>query len=149
MAFSGRLAHRWNTATLRLDERVYGDGWGLISSTTDARILADLGRRVIAWPHLRLHAQKSVDFWRRSYEATPAADGSFGPPRYRTGDRELGELATITVGAGLRWRLSADGAAPTSVFLQIDGAYTRFADTLYITRRLALFSAVGLETELD
>jgi Protein of unknown function (DUF3570) len=149
LAVTGRLAHRLDGSTLRLDERLYMDGWGLWASTTDLRLMVDLGRRVIAWPHLRVHAQKGVDFWRRSYEASAAPDGSLGPPRFRTGDRELGPMATLTAGAGLRWRVSREGAAPTTLFLHVDGAYTRFFDALYITRRYGLFTAIGIETDLD
>jgi hypothetical protein len=149
VAVTGRLAHRWDGATLRLDERVYRDSWGLLASTTDARVMVDLGRRVIVWPHVRAHVQNGVAFWQRTYQATAAADGSLGPPRYRTGDRELGPLQTFTVGLGLRWRISSDTSSPSTLFLQVDGGHTRFFDALYITRRLSLFSAVGIETEFD
>jgi hypothetical protein len=149
LAVTGRLAHRWDGATLRLDERLYRDNWGLLASTTDARFMVDLGQHVIAWPHVRVHAQNGVDFWRRSYESIAFTDGSLGPPRYRTGDRELGPMGTFTLGAGLRWRVSRDGAAPTNVFVQVDGGYTRFFDALYITRRLAVFSALGIETDIE
>ncbi len=149
LAVSGRIAHRGDGSTIRLDQRVYGDSWGVLASTTEARLWLDAGSRVMLGPHLRLHAQRGVTFWQRAIEATASPGGPPAPPPFRTGDRELGPLGTLTVGGGLRWRLSDANAAPLTLFLQADGAYTRFFDALYITRRLALFCAVGIDAELD
>ena len=46
VSFTGRLAHRFDTSTLKLEERLYADTWALFASTTDARWIFDLGRRV-------------------------------------------------------------------------------------------------------
>jgi hypothetical protein len=146
-AFTGRLAHRWEAATFRIDERIYRDSWGALASTTDARHTVDVTPRLMVWPHLRLHGQGGVDFWRRTYEASFAPDGSLGVPRFRTGDRELGPLFTVTLGIGLRWRLSADGTSPWVLFFQADGIYTRYFDALYLIDRRALFTAMGIEME--
>jgi hypothetical protein len=140
-----RLAHRWESATFRIDERIYKDSWGGLASTTDIRHSIDVGTRLLVWPHLRLHAQRGIDFWQRAYEAAVTADGSVGVPSYRTGDRELGPLLTATVGLGLRWRLSRDGAAPWTLFGQVEGIFTRYFDALYIVGRRAIFSALGIE----
>lgn len=36
-ALTARYAHRFDGSTVRLDERVYDDSWGLVSSTSDGR----------------------------------------------------------------------------------------------------------------
>jgi hypothetical protein len=149
LAVTGRIAHRWDGATLRFDERLYGDSWGLLASTSELRLWLDAGDHVLLGPHVRFHGQRGVSFWQRTYEASADARGLLGPPRYRTGDRELGPLGTLTAGASLRWLLTERGSSPVTFFLQVDGGQTRFLDALYITRRLALYSAVGLEAEID
>ena len=44
-SMSGRLAHRFQSSTLRLDERLYADSWLLLATTTDARYLVDASKR--------------------------------------------------------------------------------------------------------
>src|SRR5262249_25507247 len=44
-ALTGRLAYRFEASTLRVEERVYLDSWGLDASTTDLRWMFDVGRR--------------------------------------------------------------------------------------------------------
>lgn len=143
-ALTGRIAGRIGRATLRLDERLYTDTWGLWALTSDARVMIDVGRRWLVWPHLRAHTQSSVSFWQRAYEAVAAPDGSLAPPRYRTGDRELSRLDTFTGGFGIKVRVSSSVHAPWFVSYQFDAAYTQFHDALYITQRWSLFSALGL-----
>jgi hypothetical protein len=67
-ALTLRVAHRFRTSTLRLEERLYDDTWSLLAQTADARWLVDLGRRVELGPHARLHDQTAVAFWQRAYE---------------------------------------------------------------------------------
>jgi hypothetical protein len=148
-AFSGRLAHRFDRSTLRLDGRGYLDDWGLVAATVDARVLWEIGRALTIWPHLRFHAQTGVDFWRRAYEVAAGANGQFGIPPYRTGDRELSALYTATVGAGARLRLGSDIQKRYMLVLEVDGAHTRYADALFLQHRESLFSTLGLEVELD
>lgn len=143
-ALTGKIAGRFGRTTLRLDERLYTDSWGLMASTTDARVMVDLGERFLLWPRLRFHTQSGADFWQRAYEAVTNADGSLAPPRYRTGDRELSRLDTITGGLGLKLRISRSAHAPLYLSYQLDAAYTRFADALYVTRRWSVFSALGM-----
>ncbi len=135
---------RGDDATLRLDERLYTDTWGLWALTTDARVMIDLGRRWLVWPHLRAHTQSSASFWQRAYEAVAAPDGNLAPPRYRTGDRELSRLDTFTGGFGAKVRVSSSVHAPWHLSYQLDAAYTQFHDALYITQRWSLFSALGV-----
>jgi hypothetical protein len=70
-------------------------------------------------------------------------------PRYRSGDRELGPLGTLTLGLGVRWRVSSDGAPPWVLFWQAEGMVTRYWDALYINERRALFTTVGVEVETN
>lgn len=145
-ALAGRLAHRFTSSTLRLEERLYIDSWGLPASTTDARFIIDATKDLRAWPHLRVHAQGAANFWQIAYVAKPTSTGLI-VPFYRTGDRELGPLVSLTAGAGGRiafgkeknWGLSAT----------FDFVYTRFLDHLYILQRFGYFGATTLEVELE
>lgn len=145
-ALTGRIAHRWDGVTLRADERLYVDSWLERASTTDVRVFVDLGSRLTLWPHLRFHAQTAVKFWQRAYHAVPLPDGNLTVPRWRTGDRELGELYTLTTGAGLRWKWT-DGFGSWFLGFQLDAASTRYLDALFTTGRTSLFSAATVETE--
>ena len=144
LALTGRYARRLDGSTLRLEERVYDDSWGLVASSSDVRWIFDLGRRFEIWPHLRFHAQNSVSFWQRAYVSGPAPGWNL--PEYRTGDRELGPLWTTEGGFGVKWYLGSD-AEPEQWALQLtsDAMYTSFLDDLYLTHRTAVLGALGLE----
>jgi hypothetical protein len=133
-ALTGRLAWRFSSSTLRIEERVYGDTWGLVASTTDLRWYVDLAERVMVFPHLRAHLQNGVTFWERTYVA--AAAGAL--PAIRTGDRELSPLTSGTAGGGLRVGLGKSGHVDDFVLGgTFDGTYTAFHDTLFVRNRLA------------
>ena len=141
-AVSARLAWRTGSTTVRLDERVYSDNWGLLASTSDGRWLIDLSQRVTIWPHLRAHVQSAVAFWQRAYSAT-SIDAL---PALRTGDRELGALFNLGTGGGLRLALGKAGAIDDFVLTTtLDGTWTQFADTLYVTQRFSAILATALE----
>ncbi len=144
-ALTARLAHRYRLATLRLEERVYADSWLLFATTTDARLLFDLSERVELGPHLRVHAQKAVDFWQRAYVYGPGVQY----PALRTGDRELGPLVNATAGGTLRIGIGGD-ANPTSWVLGFDlnATTTQYLDDLYVTNRISAIGGVTLETDL-
>lgn len=149
-AVSGRLAHRFDSSTIRLDERLYRDSWGAMASTSDGHFLVDLGERWLVAPHLRFHVQSGIGIWQRAYEALPAAGGGLALPRYRTGDRELGPLYTTTVGGSLRLRLGGDqGGAQWFITVQMEGMFTRFLDALYVTQRRALFGNLVVEATFE
>lgn len=143
-AVVGRISRRFETSTLRADERLYIDSWGLKASTTDARFLIDIKESLRVGPHIRFHIQSPVDFWQRAYAAAPTPQG-FALPIYRTGDRELGPLFGITAGGGVRYQLSEMFAAS----VQVEGVYTQFLDHLYIFDRFGLFTATTLEMEVE
>ena len=141
-AVTGRLAWRTGTTTIRLDERLYTDTWGLSATTTDGRWLIDVSQRVTVWPHLRAHVQSAVSFWQRAYSAA-SIDAL---PALRTGDRELGALFNLGTGGGLRLALGKAGALDDSVLTTtLDGSWTSFADALYVTERFSALLATSLE----
>ncbi len=149
-ALTGRYAHRFETSTVRLEERFYDDDWGLLASSTDARWIFDLGKRFALWPHARLHVQKSVSFWERAYvSANPGANGDgWNLPLYRTGDRELGPLWTTEGGGGIKWYLGSD-TDPRSWQLGFtaDAMYTAYTNDIYLTSRTGYLGACTLEAE--
>ena len=148
-ALSGRIAHRFDRSTLRADERLYHDSWGMWASTTDARFSIDVGERFLIWPHARLHVQDGIDFWQRAYEATLAPDGTPAVPRYRTGDRELGPLYTWTAGGGVRALVVRGQRQSWTLTFEMEGIFSHYLDALYITRRSALFGNLSLEASFD
>jgi Protein of unknown function (DUF3570) len=144
-ALSGRIAHRIEPLTLRADERVYADSWAMFASTTDARLLIDVSRRIEVGPHVRFHVQKAVNFWQRAYVLQPGLDF----PALRTGDRELGPLWSATGGGSLRWKVGAS-EHPESFVLGFDAniTTTQYLDDIYLTHRLSGIGAFVLEMEL-
>ncbi len=147
ISLTGRLAHRLEGSTLRFEERLYGDTWALFASTTDAKWVFDIGQRVAFWPHARFHGQSAVSFWKRAYISGDAP--AWNLPVFRTGDRELGPLVTVTGGGGLYFYLGG-GADMQRIRLTIqgDGAYTQFLDDLYLTQRSSFVGSISFEAEL-
>jgi hypothetical protein len=145
-AVTGRYARRLAGSTLRLEERFYDDSWGLVASSSDARWIFDVGRRLAIWPHVRFHAQSSVSFWQRAYASGPAP--TWNLPEYRTGDRELAPLWTTSGGFGVKIYVGVE-AEPERWALQLtgDAMYTRFLDDFYLTDRTAELGALSLEGE--
>jgi hypothetical protein len=144
-ALTGRLAHRYSRATLRLDERLYADSWAMLATTTDVRFLFDLGARIETGPHARVHVQSAVSFWERAYTLGPGFDF----PALRTGDRELGPLFNVTGGWTLE--IAVGGAAdPRSWLLgfHLNATSTQYLDDLYVTQRISALGGVSLEAGL-
>jgi hypothetical protein len=147
LAVTARIAHRFEGSTIRFEERVYGDNWALFASTTDARWIIDAGKRVALWPHARFHGQSGVAFWKRAYVSGDAPGWDL--PVFRTGDRELGPLWTLTGGGGIYFYLgSADDPQKARLSIQVDGMYTSFLDDLYLTSRSGVISSLTLEIDL-
>ena len=142
-ALVGRFAHRFESSTLRLEERVYNDSWGMLASSTDAKWIVGVGDRFEFWPHTRFHVQSAVSFWERAYVSSGAPGWDL--PEYRTGDRELGPLWTAQGGLGTRWFFGRS-ADPRSwqLGLTADVMYTSFLDDLYLTYRLSTLVALTL-----
>jgi hypothetical protein len=138
------IRHRFEDSTLRADQRVYLDDWGLIASTTDGRFLIDATETTRVGPHVRFHVQGGVDFWQRAYVAS-AAGFPLSIPEYRTGDRELGPMLPAKVGGSIRQRL---GEA-LALGLAVDGQYSQFLDHIFVFDRWGLFTASTLELVLE
>lgn len=143
-ALAGGIRRRFDTATIRADERLYIDTWGLKASTTDARFFYDFKNKLRVGPHLRFHIQSPVAFWQRAYSAAPQA-GGWELPKFRTGDRELGPLFGVTAGASVRYPISDMFAAQ----IQVEGIYTQFLDHIYVVDRLGLFTTTTIEMEIE
>ena len=144
LAFAMLFAHRFTSATVRVEERVYIDDWGLKATTSDLLLPIDFTNWFRLWPHLRFHLQTGVDFWELAYRAERTSDG-FKIPQLRTGDRELGPLMAGTGGLGTRLGLGEDWG----LTLSGDAIYTRFLDHLYVQGRLGVFAVASLETKFE
>jgi hypothetical protein len=143
-ALLGRVAHRFESGTVRADERLYADNWGLKASSTDLRYLHDITKTFRLGPHARFHAQSAAEFWHRAYvaEQTPAG---WTIPQYRTVDRELSPLVAGTVGANMRWQITEIFA----VKILAEATYTQFLDAIYVYDRWGFFSATTIELGLE
>ncbi len=144
-----RYNRRFSTATLRVDERLYVDTWGIKASTSDFRYLQDLGSSLRVWPHLRFNVQSGASFYRLAYTAL-LEDGQnpISVLPFRSTDRELSPMMTVTVGGGARIALSSETASP-SYALVVAGElmYSQFFRSLFIKNRTATYASVGLEVE--
>jgi hypothetical protein len=146
-AIAGLLAHRFASSTLRAEERLYVDNWGLKASTTDLEYLVDVTDRVRLWPEVRAHAQAPVSFWQLAYVTKPTSNAGFSEPALRTGDRELGPLVGVTFGVGGRFAFGERRNWALGLTANVN--YTRFLDDLYIIDRLAYFGATTLEVDFE
>jgi hypothetical protein len=145
-----RFLHRFTTATLRLEERIYDDSWQQKSTTTDLRYMQDLGRYLRVWPHVRFNAQTSANFYQLAYAALVGADGKITTPTYRSNDRELGPLITMTAGGGSRIALgSPEATTQYAITIAGDLMYTRFLNSLFVTTRTAVYGSVGFDVEFQ
>lgn len=145
-ALAGRYARRFSSSTLRAEERLYVDSWGLKATTTDMRYIVDMGTSVRLWPHARFHAQTGTGFWQLAYVAERTATG-LQVPALRTGDRELGPMFAFTGGAGVR--VAFGEAKNWGVTFSGEVIYSRFLNTLYILERMGYFGALGLEVDVE
>ncbi len=151
-ALGARFVHRFLgiNSTVRLEERGYIDDWGLKSTTTDFRFVVDAGKRLRFWPHARYNVQSSVNFYQLAYTATTNASGQLQIPLFRTGDRELSKMQTVTGGGGIRYALSApDSKVQYDLTLQGDVMYSNFFDSLYVTIRTAVYGSLALDVEFE
>lgn len=149
-AVGARLNHRLTAgSTLRVEERVYVDSWGIKASTTDARYLIDLNERFRVWPHVRFHAQSGTNFYQRAYVAGFDTQEAFLViPKYRTGDRELSPMMSLTLGGGTRIGLNSERASiHYAVIVSGEMMYSQYFDSIYIVSRTAWYGTVGLDVE--
>lgn len=143
-----RINHRFSSGTLRVEERLYTDSWGIKASTTDAKYFHDLGDHLRVWPHLRVHAQTGASFYKLAYPAAINADGSLDVFQFRTGDRELSPMLTVTAGGGTRIALTTEKASVQyAIIVAGEVMYSRYFKSLYITARTAVYGTLGFEAE--
>jgi hypothetical protein len=145
-----RLNHRFDTTTLRLDQRLYYDSWQVKATTTDVRYIMDLSKRLRLWPHGRLNAQTGANFYKLAYSAVVDPSSGVTVPLFRTDDRELSPLITLTGGGGLRFALDSP-ESKTQWGLNVSGdlMYTKYFDALFITFRTAVYGAIGIDAEFE
>jgi hypothetical protein len=148
-SIGARVNHRFSSGTLRVEERLYDDSWGIKASTTDARYLHDLGDHLRVWPHLRYHVQSGTSFYKLAY---PAAIEQTDLPlqvfTYRTDDRELSPMMTVTAGGGARIALTTEKASVQyAIILGGEVMYSRYFKSLYISARTGVYGTVGFEAE--
>jgi hypothetical protein len=136
-AFTARLAQRGDHSTTVLNQRLYADSWGLLASTTDLNHAYDVTNRFFVGPHMRLHVQNGASFYRLGYVGD-VGPGAATVPAYRTGDRELSPLLTVTVGGAVLWAFATDWNAK----LQADVGFTHYYDTLFINHRTSVLGAL-------
>ncbi len=150
-AAGARFAHRFSHATLRIEERLYADSWLLKATTTDARYVFDLTRQLEAWPHLRFNAQTAANFYRLAYAgSTDQATGQLVVPLFRTTDRELSPLVSITGGGGGHFSFSAQEAKTQyGMSIQADVMITKYFDALFVTQRAAVYGSLGFDVEFE
>lgn len=147
-AAGGRFMLRMGNATLRLEERLYYDTWGILASTTDGRYMMDLSRHLRVWPHLRLHAQTGASFYKLAYAAYSEPNGQLIVPLFRTSDRELSPMGTVTLGAGTRIGLSEPEAeVKYGITFTGDLMHSQYFETLYIKDRTAIYGTVAFDVE--
>ncbi|APR86711.1 hypothetical protein A7982_12060 [Minicystis rosea] len=100
------------------------------------------------WPQVRANVQGPVSFWKLAYTATPDKTGAgFTWPALRTGDRELGPLVGVTVGAGARFALGEKKNWALGFAGNVN--YTRFLDHLFLIDRIAYYGATTLEVDFE
>jgi hypothetical protein len=146
-----RFAHRFGRSTLRLEERLYYDSWQQAATTTDLRFITDVSSRLRLWPNVRFNVQNGANFYRLAY--SPVLDpvsNHVAVPTYRTGDRELSPLFTVTAGGGLRFGLTGPtSSTQMALMLQGNVMYSKYFDAIYITSRTAVYSTLGLDMEFE
>lgn len=145
-AIYGRVAHRLESSTFRIDERLYIDTWGVKASTTDSMWLFDVDPHVRIWPHVRAHLQTGADFWQLAYASRRTTAG-LELPNVRTGDRELGPLISFAGGGGARFAMGDE--KNWALGFNADALYTRYLNHLFILERWGFFGAITAEVDIE
>jgi hypothetical protein len=141
---TGDWARRGDRHTLRVNERLYADSWGLYASTSDVSWLWDLSSRLTLAPRARFHVQSSVDFWQRAYVAELGA-GELSVPALRSGDRELSALWTGSLGFGSEWRTQPTYGQGWAFGALVELGFTQFLDALFIEQRSSALTVLTVE----
>ena len=137
-------ARRGARHTLRANERLYADSWGLYASTSDLSWLLDVSSRLTLRPRARFHVQSSVDFWQRAYVAE-LGTGELSVPALRSGDRELSALWTGSLGFGSEWHTQPTYGQGWTFGAHIELGFTQFLDALFIDQRSSALTVLTVE----
>lgn len=141
-ALTGDWAWRGRGETLRINERLYTDSWGLDATTTDVSWARDLAPRFTLTPHTRLHFQSSVGFWRLAYVGQVQAD-QVEVLTLRSGDRELSALWTAALGLDAEFRTAVVPGQGWAFGAFIEGSQTQFLEALFVQRRWAALAGLS------
>lgn len=126
-----------NRSSLKLDYRLYGDDWGVLSHEVAGGLSQYVTRGLYAQYEYRWYTQSAADFWRPEYATTGGAGG------YLTGDYRMSPMSSHLFGFSLEADLGV--LAPESPKLR------RFAVSLDYERYFNSnnYSADILETGLQ
>jgi hypothetical protein len=145
---AARIAHRFEHSTLRVEQRLYDDSWQVRGSSTDVRFFVDLGARITAGPHARVHVQTGASFHQRVYHAEIAP--TVRVPLFRTTDRELSPLFSVTGGGAVWWRITDPReTVGWMLYASADVIHSVYFDSIYTTNRTAGYGTIGLEAEFE
>lgn len=123
-----------------LDERLYADDWGIVSSTTTATLSLEVGEDLDLALENRMHVQSGASFWET---------GPQSRRRYVTSDRELSPLFDDFFGPTLSFaRPDVGPFARVRLDARVQGFYYRFLDPERIESRLGTLVSLGLEAVL-
>jgi len=87
--------------------RLFWDDWGIVSHTFDERIRFNFNEKIYIQAHGRLHWQGAADFFRSSVGADVNSNNYFAnAPQYISADSRLGELATVTAGLKMGYKIN-------------------------------------------
>lgn len=141
LALTVRLRRALSPSTVAaLDERLYGDDWGLSASSTTARLVFTLASGLDLELRNRFHVQSSVAFWQARYDRRR---------RSMTADRELSALVDDFAGPALVYEAYDLGPFDTlRLDLRAEAFAFRFLPADRISGRLGAQLGIGLEAEL-
>mgnify|MGYP006277178465 FL=1 len=108
-------------ASLKLEAKLYGDDWGVTSTTLGARLSQYVGDTFVVRYRYRFYDQSAADFWSDDYTAPGGIDG------YRTVDYRLSAFDAHLFGTRVHWSLQNvldDGGVWNGLALQL--GYERY-----------------------
>ena len=122
-------------ASIKLDYQLYGDSWGVLGHTLDARFARELGEHWRVDGFFRMYKQSAASFWKREYTVSDP----MSVPRYRTADRNLSDYTTVSPGTRVQWERNS-----WSLYAEGSAMLTRFDSFLFLEKRLALVAMTGV-----
>jgi hypothetical protein len=95
-----------------------------------------------------VHAQTAANFYNRVYHAELAPEVRL--PIFRTTDREVSPLVSVTGGGGARLELAPPAAQiQYGIVISTDVMYTHYFNALFVTNRLAVYGMFGFEAQFE